>query len=280
MDDGIKLFADNEYLIRELLVSAGVAQDPYQFNAGSDEYKRAVQIYKKLEDNNLLMKGTEDEFCKAFRDSRLIFLTAPYTETSKKFSNAYWYYEYNTVRKISDLSGVFGVLSYRGYQGDDWTVAVKQRKAGPYAVTGADDWNFMLFPKADRGSDYKAILYTPSYPLLLKGVKDPEQVTFVWNELCEEYVGLNTMDSVTRRGGEDYPDGRFWEGQMNNSQRDLDSIRKIALRDSYGDNLKASSIWDHVLKAAMKADPTDYEGINRKVEQYIKKNLVADPIYK
>lgn len=270
--NNIKLFADNEYFLRQLLISSGIT-DPYNFDANDPEYKKVVSIYGKLKENKLLMKDTSDEYIKAFKEGKLIFLTAPYTEVAKHLSEQYWYYEDNTTRKtVDNFLGKWGAQTYTAPKDEDglWRVTVKSRPAGDYSMPAAD-WNFMLFPKSTPDDQYRAILNDVSLPVILASTSNSNDTAFIWNELSQEYKGLNTTDDLFKRGGEDYPDGRFFEATSGDNSRDIDTIRKAGLRDGYGDIFKATGIWNDVIVDAIRINPNNYEAVNKSVKSYLQK---------
>lgn len=271
-DNGIKLFADNEHLMRQLLVSAGVSANPYEFDATSTSYKKAMELYTKLKDNNLLMDGTLDAHMEAFSQKELVFLVAPYTEVAQHLAESYWYYEDNTIRKHeTNFLNKWGEQTVTAPKdGEPWSVTVREQKAGKDTMK-ISDWNFMLFPKSSLEDEYRAILNDVSYPVILASTENEEDVAFVLEQLQEEYKGVETAAEFLKRGGVEYPDGRTWEPRFGDTARDLDTLRKVGLRDGYGDNLKASGVWDAVLYDLIQKAPNDYEAINKAVADYVSK---------
>lgn len=269
---GIKLFADNEDLLRQLLISSGVDTNPYKFDATSEAYQRAITLYTKLKDNDLLMTGTRDEHMEAFSNDQLIFLVAPYAEVAQHFAKSYWYYEDNTIRKYEkDFKGWGEQIVTAPEDGEPWSVTVRNRPDGKYAME-TNEWNFMLFPKVTTEDDYRAILNNVSYPVILSTTENPEDVAFILNQVQEEYKGIETTAEFLKRGGVEYPDGRTWEPRYGDNARDLDTLRKVGLRDGYGDNLKASGVWDDVLYDLIQTNPNEYEMINEAVSEYFDEN--------
>lgn len=265
---GVKLFADNEQLIRQILVSAGVNTNPYEFDADTPEYKEAMELYSKLKNSDLLLEGTLEEHMKAFSEKKLMFMVAPYEDVAQHLSGAYWYYEDNTIRKYTDnFLGKWGEQTYtQPKDGEPWSVKVKQRPAGKYEMK-ITDWNFMLFPKATQEDEYRAILNNVSYPVMLASADKPEDVAFIWNQVAEEYKGIDI--TAMSRGGVERPDGRTWEPSSGDNARDYHALKTVELRAGHGDNLKASGVWDTVLYDLIQTTPHDYEAINKAVADYV-----------
>ncbi|NLP45567.1 MAG: hypothetical protein GX347_00785 [Epulopiscium sp.] len=117
-----KLFANNDHLIRQLLISSGVKTKPNEFDASSEEFKKAIHIYQKLQERDLLMEGTFEEQMEAFKKGDLVFIVAPYKELVPHLREAYWYYEDNTTRRFFE--------NFRGW--------------GPQTVTQPEDVAFIF----------------------------------------------------------------------------------------------------------------------------------------
>lgn len=254
---GKKLFADNDHLIRQLLISAGVKTKPNEFDASSEEFKKAINMYQKLQERDLLMEGTLEEQMEAFKKGDLVFIVAPYKALVQHLREAYWYYEDNTTRRFFENFRGWGPQTVTQPEDGNWKITVRQQPAGMYAMP-ADHWSFMLFPKPSISSDYRSILNRVSYPVMLASTEKPEDVAFILNELLEEYKGVANTEFLTREPLQ----------ERIQQHRDLDALQKAALRDGYGDLLAASGIWEKILKPAIQNNPTEYEKINAAVANY------------
>lgn len=275
VEEGYKLFVDNEHLMRQLLVSAGVDTNPLTFDANSQAFKEAMRLYTKLKDNNLLLEGTLEEVMAAFSQKKVIFLVAPYTEVAKHLVPAYWIYEDNTVtQEVDNFLNKWGKQTIIAPpQGENWKVKVKAQPAGKYEMP-LNEWNFMLFPKATDNDNYRAILNGVSYPVMPSTTEDQDDIAFIWNELAQEYKGVDTLAELLKCGTEDYPVDRTFEPAIpanfnDQTARDLDTLRKVGLRDGYGDLLKASGVWDDVLVHMIYTDGNNGNSINEAVKSYL-----------
>lgn len=282
---GVKLFVDNEYLIRQLMVTFGVdASNPYTFDAASPEYAEMMTFYNDLKTSGLLLekKASIDEELAAFYNKEVVFMVAPYTEVAKHLTASFQYYQDNIIRTTGPVQGwgiqtygapAPGVLNKDGK--DAYTATLIEHPAGKYAM--GDKWNFMLFPKKDTASNYKAILNNPSYPVILSTTKNVADTATVLNRLDNQFRGTNQFE--VGRDVEKYPLGRTDPGLIANlnssTARDNNTINKIAARDGYGDNIKASGMFDEVLSKAVTSN-TDAATVNVQVKEFLKKLGVED----
>lgn len=280
-NSGVKLFVDNEYLIRQLMATFGVSTDPYKFDATSQEFQDMMTFYNDIKSNNLLLDSaaTLDEQLQAFSQRKVVFMMAPYEDVAKHLSDSYQYYEDNIIRTRGPVAG-WGIQTYGapgpGVLNKDgknaYTATIRQAPAGKYA-TDNTKWSFMLFPKKTAGESYKAIISNPSYPVVLSTTSNVTDTAMILNRLCTPYYGTNQTD--IGRKLEDYPSGRSdaWNiANLNdNTAKDGNALAQTTLSGGYGDNLKASGLYDEVLKKAIMANNTDYTAINTEVKEYLAK---------
>lgn len=280
-NSGVKLFVDNEYLIRQLMATFGVSTDPYKFDATSQKFQDMMTFYNDIKSNNLLLDSatTLDEQLQAFSQRKVVFMMAPYEDVAKHLSDSYQYYEDNIIRTRGPVAG-WGIQTYGapgpGVLNKDgknaYTATIRQAPAGKYA-TDNTKWSFMLFPKKTAGESYKAIISNPSYPVVLSTTSNVTDTAMILNRLCTPYYGTNQTD--IGRKLEDYPSGRSdaWDivNLNDNTAKDGNALAQTTLSGGYGDNLKASGLYDEVLKKAIMANNTDYTAINTEVKEYLAK---------
>lgn len=284
-NQGIKLFPDNDYLITSILTAFGV-DSLMALDANSVEYKEAMAFYKDLKDSNLLLPSTgslEDEM-KAFSEGKLIFLVEPYTKIASQINDSWTYLKDNILRTTGPVQK-WGIQNYAypapgavSASGETaYTVTVTEIEKGKYHTGVNGNWAFLLFPKKDTASEYKAVLNEPECQVMLSTTANTADTAIIWDKLASEFKGYR------KEMGSDmfkYPLNRGnpgIEGNTNEANlRDSSTLNLINNGAGYAAPIKESGLYEEVLKKFIGDESADPVAINTAVKDYIDKIGLAD----
>lgn len=228
--EGTPLIADDDDFFRQLLISAGV-ETRWEGLQG-EHLDRAMETYEHLRSRRVLVRVDAAEEAEAmFGRGEIAMMVAPY-RTIETYRRPYFVYRDNTARTRREIRD-WGPQTMTWPTDADWTVTAEARPGGEHPLA-PDDVAVLLFPTASREEHARQAIVGQSLMVLPRSTARPEEVGFVVNEMLQPYQGVWNLEFTRREP---------WRERMT-ATRDLDTVRKAGLRDSYGDALAASGDWN------------------------------------
>ena len=190
-----------------------------------------METYEHLRSRRVLVRVDEAEEAEAmFGRGEIAMMVAPY-RTIETYRRPYFVYRDNTARTRREIRD-WGPQTMTWPTDADWTVTAEARPGGEHPLA-PDDVAVLLFPTASREEHARQAIVGQSLMVLPRSTARPEEVGFVVNEMLQPYQGVWNLEFTRREP---------WRERMT-ATRDLDTVRKAGLRDSYGDALAASGDW-------------------------------------
>lgn len=263
------LFAGTEEMFRQMLHSNDAAPTSIgkingnTFKMNTPTFKQTAQLYTKMYKSGLIAEKAEDEsddwYIQQFSKGNILFMVKPYDQTVDQLKVEY---------KKQDATVDWQNGNFLGQPGKvpviiDATETVF--RDGEY-VMPSDHWEFLLFPKGPSASDYAAMINQPSYPVMLASAANPSDAAYVWNQLSEEFTGVEYT--------------RFLKKYLNQRSADLNTLKRIGLKNGVWDVYSGTGAWDTVIEPDLMPllktgewKTSDLAKLNAGTKKYVSENL-------
>ncbi|ATG50420.1 hypothetical protein CFK38_01930 [Brachybacterium vulturis] len=227
--EGTPLLADTDDFFRQLLISCGV-ETRWEGLEG-EPLRRAMETYEHLRGRGVLVRVEDaDEAEAMFGRGEIAMMVRPY-RSIEAYRHPYFVYHDNTERAVREIAD-WGVQTMTWPKDEEWTVTAEARPGGEHPLA-PDDVAVLLFPTPTREDPARQAIVGQSLMVLPRSTPRPDEVGFVVDEMLQHYRGVWNLEFTRREP---------WRERMT-ATRDLDTVRKAGLRDSYGDALAASGDW-------------------------------------
>jgi hypothetical protein len=211
-------FGNTEELLRQMIFSNGstvienITDKALVSSFNNDSFKDALKFYNELNLKSLILNKPQGKdskwYLEQFQEGKLLFIVLPFEEGYKYLKQA------ETVGKNTIPGGEFSMP--------------------------VEDWQFLFFPKGDKAGDYSSILNNPAYPVMLSSTVNPEEVAYIWNQLTEEFSGVQHTRFLSL-----YPAQR--------AQDKNNTIKMMSLKNGVGDISKSLGAWNEIIKPHIEA---------------------------
>lgn len=254
---GKYLFADTDELFRQMLYSNEAAPGSLNIRKDLAQYLRnfitTAQLYSDwMKDGLIAIKpegSSDDWYVEQFSRGNVLFMVRPYNKTVEQLKVSY---------KVQDATVEMQDGMYLGKPSKIPVIVDASETIvpdGEFAMP-KDSWVFLMFPKGPAAKEYKSMLETPSYPVMLASTGNPSDAAYVWNLLTEEFTGVAYT--------------RFLKTYLNQRSADMNTLQRIGLKDGVWDALSGTGLWKDELRDSVlprlkdgKVNPGLYAGINR-----------------
>ncbi|MCJ8008005.1 hypothetical protein ACFFF5_21395 [Lederbergia wuyishanensis] len=263
------VFADTEQLFKQMLYSNNAAPesldnlDGNTFKFNTTNFKQAAQLYHQLYNGDLIAEkpeaAKEDWDIEEFSKGNVLFLVKPYNQTVEQLRKEY---------KVQDAVIEMQDGYFLGQPAKIPVIVDAFETVYPDGqhVMPSDDWQFLFFPKGPSAIDYTAIIDQPSYPVMLSSAKDPSDVAYVWNQLSEEFTGVEYT--------------RFLRKYLNQRTADKTTLQRIGLKNGVWDAYEGTGTWNNVMAPEFMSflkkgnwKTSDLAKLNNKVRKNVEDNV-------